>query len=158
MNKEYAATPRGRRAFPTFRVDSLSVLVEHRFPVSTTVGKEIAATGNGDDVTLELRWELLRHRNILPARPRQAKEMSTEPAADPPDPRVKQFVTSQVGGCGAVVSGVLLQPPHFMPTSPTTVRAMRPTAAKKVTYAALSAFAFPELRLTRVVYTMTYSL
>ncbi|MGQ0824633.1 MAG: chromate resistance protein ChrB domain-containing protein [Actinomycetota bacterium] len=36
-------------------------------------------------MTLELRWESLGHRNILPARLDLAQRTSTEPAADPTD-------------------------------------------------------------------------
>ena len=42
-----------------------------------------AAASNRDDIPLELRRELLRHRDILPAEPRPAKAMSTKLAADP---------------------------------------------------------------------------
>jgi len=44
---------------------------------------QIAPTSDSDDVTLELRRELLRHGSILPAGGDPTLEMSTRPTADP---------------------------------------------------------------------------
>lgn len=51
--------------------------------VSCLAEGRVAPTSNRDNVTLELRWELLRDVNILPADYRSALEMSTKPAAVP---------------------------------------------------------------------------
>jgi hypothetical protein len=94
----------------------------HRLHRNVEVGSDlrvgqIAPASDSDHVTLELRRELLGHRNILPTRLHRAKAMSTDPAADPSTPLEHENLSGPKRSCSQK-DGIIAEPDDDLFPSP----------------------------------------